>query len=85
MSAMTARAARMTEYQYLVMKLLTVMMLLSEKRSSRRVSRGPSGSTWHQINKINGSQFSGIAAARTGDKIRSFHLLISKCPTNFNV
>ena len=45
MRAMTARAARMTEYQYLVMKLLRVMMLVSENKSSRRVNSGPRGST----------------------------------------
>ena len=37
--------ARMREYQYLVTKLVRVMMLLSEKRSSRSVKRGPRGST----------------------------------------
>ena len=42
---MTAMAARMREYQYLVTKLVRVMMLLSEKRSSRSVKRGPRGST----------------------------------------
>ena len=45
MRAMTAMAARMREYQYLVTKLVRVMMLLSEKRSSRNVRRGPKGST----------------------------------------
>lgn len=42
---MTAMPARMREYQYLVTKLVRVMMLLSEKRSSRSVKRGPRGST----------------------------------------
>ena len=45
MRAMTAMAARMREYQYLVTKLVRVMMLFSEKSSSRKVKRGPRGST----------------------------------------
>ena len=44
-SAMTATAASMTEYQYLVMKFTRSAMLLSEKRMSCRVRRGPRGST----------------------------------------
>ena len=44
-SAITATAARMTEYQYLVMKFLRSSMLPSENKMSCRVRRGPSGST----------------------------------------
>ena len=40
MRAMTAMAARMREYQYLVTKLVRFMMLLSENRGSRSVRRG---------------------------------------------
>ena len=45
MRAMTAREARMTEYQYLVMKLFSVIILVSENSNSLSVNRGPSGST----------------------------------------
>ena len=45
MSAITATAANITEYQYFVMKLVRFLMLFSEKRISWRVRSGPRGST----------------------------------------
>ena len=43
---MTAIAAKMTVYQYLVMKRRKVARALSDSSSLLRVSSGPSGSTW---------------------------------------
>ena len=43
---MTAIAAKMTVYQYLVMKSRKVARALSDRSSLLRVSSGPSGSTW---------------------------------------
>ena len=45
MRAMTAIAAKMTEYQYFTMNLLSAAMLLSESRRRLNVKSGPRGST----------------------------------------
>ena len=48
----TAMAAKITVYQYFVMKRRNVARALSDRRSLRRVSRGPSGSTWKRTRLI---------------------------------